>query len=83
MLSGSCQADPVTVACEQYCADLVFQLLDSPCNAVAGHAQPASRRSKAAGARHFKENPDALPIRNSAVALTSRVLNFVSTDSRI
>jgi hypothetical protein len=67
---------------EQHGADLVFQLFDAPRDAVTGHAQPACRGSKAACARYFKEDPDAFPVRNSAIANTL-VLNFVSTDGRI
>ncbi len=84
MATSPGQADAVAMAGEQHRADLVFQLFDSPRNAVTGHAQPACCRSKAAGARHFEEDPDAFPVRNSAIAFPiTRMLNFVSTDSRI
>jgi hypothetical protein len=38
MVTGPGQADAVAVTGEEYRADLVFQLLDSPRNAVTGHA---------------------------------------------
>jgi hypothetical protein len=78
--------EPHTVAVtgEQHRADLVFQLFDPPCDAVTGHSQSARCRPKAAGACHFKEDADAFPVRNSAIAFPiTRMLNFVSTDSRI
>jgi hypothetical protein len=67
---------------EQNCTNLVLQLFDAPRDAVTCHAQSAGRGSKTAGARDFEEDPNAFPVRNSAVANTL-VLNFVSTDSRI
>ena len=81
-MTGAGQADAIAVAGEQHGPDLVFQLFDSPRDAVAGHTQPASRGPKTACARYLKEDPNAFPVRNSAIANTL-VLNFVSTDSRI
>ncbi len=81
-MTSARQAHAVAMTGEQYGADLVFQLFDAPRDAVTGHAQPARGGPEAAGARDFEKDPNAFPVRNSAIANTL-VLNFVSTDSRI
>ena len=67
MVAGCGEADAVAVTGKQYRADLVFQLFDSPRNTVPRHAQPARCSAETAGPRHLKENPNALPVRASAV----------------
>ena len=83
MAASAGQADAVAVAGEQHCANLMFQLFDPPRDAVTGHAQPARCSAKTAGPRHLKENPNAFPVRAGAIVGRTRVLKFVSTDSRI
>ena len=68
MVTGSSQADAITVAGEQHRSELMFQLFDPPRNAVTGHTQPARRRAKTAGPRHLKENPNAFPVGTRTIA---------------